>query len=151
MSVETKTNKFEELMSEIKMVKEYDNDPDLSWLKTSYHWQGKKLIIDDSCRYTNEDVAEHGSKTVWCWIEDDHKRLQGFYNGEWHMIGIKASLTVTLNSASGVTREHKIESCGLWGVESDSGPEYFEEVFEEEKQSLIADVHELAAILAPIA
>jgi hypothetical protein len=65
-----------------------------------------------------------------------NKREQAYYSGEWNYIGIKArAIIIVIRMNCGTI--YTLESSGLYGIESDSGEEYLNEVFESEKDSLI--------------
>jgi hypothetical protein len=69
----------------------------------------------------------------------DQARLDAWRNGEWHFVGVRASATIKLpygiNPQCWITSE--LLSPGLWGIESDSGDEYFLQVYQEEREILI--------------
>jgi hypothetical protein len=62
-------------------------------------------------------------------------RKRAFERGQWHYVGIRAR-AMCMIVQSGVGTFINLESPGLWGVESDSGDEYLDEVFREEVASL---------------
>jgi hypothetical protein len=64
-------------------------------------------------------------------------RLAAFNRGDFCFVGIYARYELH-NWKSGVTTA--IRSAGLWGIESDSDANYFQQVFDEERQSLIDDL-----------
>ncbi len=70
----------------------------------------------------------------------DEARLAAWRNDEWHFLGIRARATIRIpygiNPDCWITSE--VLSPGLWGIESDSGDPYFEEVYREERAVLIA-------------
>ncbi len=68
----------------------------------------------------------------------DWKRMEALNSGDWHYIGITA--TVTLTNADGF--EKKISS-DTWGIESDSG-EYLKEVAHEQIEEIRAEVEKYA-------
>ena len=68
----------------------------------------------------------------------DKKRLEAYYNDEWYFIGIQAVAEIRINGIS-----QTISSGGLYGIESDSGDEYLDEVFEEQKEELKDNLLEL--------
>ncbi len=68
----------------------------------------------------------------------DKKRLEAYYNDEWYFVGIQAVAEIRINGIS-----QTISSSGLYGIESDSGDEYFDEVFEEQKEDLKDNLLEL--------
>lgn len=69
----------------------------------------------------------------------DEARLSAWRNDEWHFLGIQARATIKIphgvNPECWITAE--LQSPGLWGIESDSGREYFEEVYRDERALLI--------------
>jgi len=64
-------------------------------------------------------------------------RLAAFNRGDFCFVGVYARYELH-NWQSGVTATFR--SAGLWGIESDSDGTYFQQVFAEERQSLIADL-----------
>jgi hypothetical protein len=70
----------------------------------------------------------------------DEARLKAWRNDEWHFVGIRAKATIKIpygtNPECWITSE--LLSPGLWGIESDSGDEYFEQVYQEELEILIS-------------
>ena len=121
--------------SDFERVEEYDEFPDLSWLETDYHFGNDgELVIEESCRYSQDDVGEYGTRQVLTWIEEDHNRLAR-YGTHWWMIGIRARIKLEIPMGDHWIN-HTVETPGLWGIESDSGEDYFEEVFCNECQVL---------------
>jgi hypothetical protein len=80
--------------------------------------------------------------------EQDEARLTAWRNDEWHFVGIRAKATIRIpygvNPDCWITSEAL--SPGLWGIESDSGAQYFEEVYREERAVLIAMLAALKAL-----
>jgi hypothetical protein len=71
--------------------------------------------------------------------EQDQARLKAWRNDEWHFVGIRAKATIKIPHGSNpecwITSD--LSSPGLWGVESDSGDEYFQQVYQEERDELL--------------
>jgi hypothetical protein len=71
--------------------------------------------------------------------EQDEARLQAWRNDEWYFVGIRARATIKIpyggNPECWITAE--LLSPGLWGIESDSGEEYFEQVYRDERDILL--------------
>jgi len=71
--------------------------------------------------------------------EADEARLAAWRNDEWRFIGIRARVTIKIpyggNPGCWITAE--LLSPGLWGIESDSGGAYFQEVYREERALLL--------------
>jgi hypothetical protein len=69
----------------------------------------------------------------------DEARLAAWRHGDWHFVGVRAKATIKFpcgaNPDCWTTSE--LFSPGLWGIESDSGHAYFEEVYQEERAALI--------------
>lgn len=82
------------------------------------------VIIDECPDYSYLEQEE--------WAD----RLKEYLNDKFYFIGIRARYTHT--DKQGVTVEYT--SAGLWGIESDSDQDYFDEVFEEEKAALIDSI-----------
>ena len=71
--------------------------------------------------------------------EQDDARLKAWRNDEWHFVGIRAKATIKISY--GINAEcwivTELSTPGLWGVESDSGEELFQQVFQEEREILL--------------
>jgi hypothetical protein len=71
--------------------------------------------------------------------EPDEARLKAWRNDEWHFVGIRARATIKIPHGSNlecwITTE--LVSPGLWGIESDSGADYFEQVYQDQRQILL--------------
>ena len=71
--------------------------------------------------------------------EEDEARLKAWRNEEWHFVGIRARATPKIpygiNPQCWITSE--LLSPGLWGIESDSGDDYFQQVYQDERAVLI--------------
>ena len=94
--------------ADIDRIEEPDPHPDLSWL-------------DPDANPAN--------------AEANAERLAAYRAGEWHCIGIRAQAAFLIDLGHGALIQ-TVESPGLWGIESDSDPEYLDQVFAEEAQTL---------------
>ena len=101
--------------ADIERVEEPDPHPDLSWLEPD----------------ANPADAEANAE-----------RLAAYRAGEWHCIGIRAraAFLIGLGQAAMI---QTVESPGLRGIESDSDPDYLDEVFAEEARTLRGILGEL--------
>src|SRR5262249_54603209 len=76
---------------------------------------------------------------------EDDARLAAWRNDEWHFVGVRAKATIKflygVNPDRWITS--KLLSPGLWGIESDSGDAYFQEVYQEEGAILIGMIASL--------
>ena len=91
--------------------------------------------------------------------EDDYQRSESLNRGDWCFMGVYAVATVSRPVPHGFRLE-SLQSGGLWGIESDSGDEYFMEVARDELEDLRAhldafgvdtsdfDIHAAAALEA---
>lgn len=72
------------------------------------------------------------------YLEQDAKRREQYRQGEFDYIGVRAAVELPIPYGKDriITR---IESPGLWGIESDSGEDYFDSVFQEES-AILADM-----------
>lgn len=70
---------------------------------------------------------------------EDEARLTAWRRDEWHFVGIRARAIIKIpygtNPQCWITSE--LLSPGLWGIESDSGDEYFQQVYQEECQIIM--------------
>ena len=125
------TNKTNIRIDRIKIRREIDESPDLSWLESSIDEYGKI----HSCRYTQEELDKHPRRTRR-YIKEDMKRLNS-YGEDWYMIGIvaEAQISYPLNN-NGDRRLEWLSSGGIWGVESDSDESYLKEMEEEQLSEL---------------
>jgi hypothetical protein len=92
-------------------------------------------------RITLDD--DHANADAWGVIDcgdpeyrkEDQKRLASHRAGDWHFVGIRAQARCMI-VRNGVGTFLNIDSPGLWAIESDSGEEYFAEVFRDECEEL---------------
>lgn len=71
--------------------------------------------------------------------ESDYQRMESLQRGDWNFVGITARAQVILSGSL----IQNIRSGGLWGIESDSDEEHFEEV----RQGQLAELgRELEAV-----
>ena len=114
-----------------------DSDPDLSHLG-EYSRTLKPGGIDRAergdagpreLRYFNPGAGDPD------YIERDYARAERYNRGDWCMVGVYAEAEIVVNG-----RTQRVTSAGLWGIESDSGRDYFREVGREETAQLCADL-----------
>lgn len=103
-----------------KMQQIPDSDPDLSYLTQSY-----------------EELADPVERATY--QAQNACRLAAYHKGEWDTVGIRAIAVIEVTRGQMQTA-YTLESAGVWGIESDSGDEYFRQVFEEECAELKADI-----------
>lgn len=91
-----------------------DDDPDLSYLTQFEH---------------STDPEEQK------YYIEDKKRLAD-YGNNWYMVGVQAEARILVPSGMGGYITQKIQSGGLWGIESDSGAEYIKGIRQEQIDEL---------------
>lgn len=72
------------------------------------------------------------------WLEQDDfaDRLAEYRAGDFSFVGVRATALIRVPYGKDFI-ETRISSPGLWGIESDSGQAYFDEVFQEERKTLL--------------
>lgn len=84
-----------------------------------------------------ETLNDEYADTSYLEQEGFEERQRQLHDGHFGFIGIRASCTLRIPTGdANVIILHSFKSPGLWGIESDSGPEYLQEVFETEKTIL---------------
>jgi hypothetical protein len=80
------------------------------------------------------------------WLEQEgmgfEDRLEAYRRGEFGLVGIQAVATIEIPAGDYVIVQ-TVSSPGMWGVESDSGDDYFTELYEQEKETLYEMLREL--------
>lgn len=98
---------------------------------------------DDAANFTartDQEALEH--------LRDHHdegmtiERAREYLRGEWYYVGVQAKACVHI-IRNGTGTYYSFLSPGLWGIENDSGEACLNEVFEEEKDNLRADLEAL--------
>lgn len=121
-------------IEKITVEKILDDCPDISYLETIQDESGNIL---SSCQFTQEEWLENPEQ-VQGYIDANKKRLEEFSKGEVYMVGIRAKVEVSyrINERTEDRRIEHFTSGGLWGIESDSGDDYFKEVQADELADL---------------
>jgi len=70
------------------------------------------------------------------YVRQDYERMKALDNEEFCMIGIQAEARVSYDEGQGNRRLEWFTSSGLWGIESDSGPDYLADVERQELANL---------------
>jgi|GEM_PF-2985906 len=79
------------------------------------------------------------------YIAEDQARLDAWKRGEWHFVFIRARADI-LVVRNGIGTKYSLTSAGVWGIESDSGADYLQTVFEDEKANLLADLKAMGTL-----
>ena len=117
-------------LTAVRIVWDEDINPDLSYLESKIV-NGKVI---GSYNYTQSEYDKDPVQ-VTKWVEQDHQRLRG-YGDTWTTRGCRAEATIKLTVNPKYETIDTIQSGGLWGIESDSTPEYHKEVEAEELECL---------------
>src|SRR6266480_1992579 len=109
-----------------------DENPDLSF----YGEYGNSCTTNNCIDRQERGEREHGTFRYFNpateYGELDYERMEAYNAGWWQMVGIAAEAEIRM--PSGTTQQ--VRSGGLWGIESDSGSDYFNEVAKEELDQL---------------
>lgn len=68
-------------------------------------------------------------------VMEDYRRAESLNRGEWYRVGITAVVTVSYPAGTrqcAIRRMEMMSSAGLWGIDSDSGDSYIQDVIKEE-------------------
>lgn len=108
-------------IASVRLVVTEDSDPDLSWLEP------------DSGRYEGCTPAERAT-----YLAQDAERLAS-YGDSWSSVGISAVATIRFTEDQSVwSVGSEVSTAGLWGIESDSGADEFDEVGSDQLSDLRA-------------
>jgi hypothetical protein len=136
----------------IKIKHVIDDNPDTSYLgeysnhraKFSFDREFLHDINRGEYKYFNPCInplqgkTQKEKKDLFLQAKRDYERMESLNNGNWCYIGIRAEAEININ---GVIQY--ITSGGLYGIESDSGRDYIEEVEKEELKDLKDQLKEL--------
>ena len=89
----------------------------------------------NTTEFTRVEVIDDDPDTSYLGQDGFEDRLASYDNGDFYFIGIQAKTTVSISTGENVIL-HDVVSPGVWGIESDSGEEYLEEVFQDECATL---------------
>ena len=108
-----------------------DEYPDLSFLEQSYS------DVENDAERENMQKA-------------DEARLAAYNRGDWYMRGLFVEARISVPIGGGSFALYTLRSPGLWGVESDCGASYENEVWQEEEHALRAALKEMGAAFAKL-
>jgi len=78
-------------------------------------------------------------------VGQDYKRMEDYNRGEWGMVCVRATIELKIPHGQGFITQ-TITTPGLWGIESDSGEDCFNEIFREECATLEEMLNQLGTI-----
>lgn len=108
-----------------------DEHPDVSFLEQRY-----------------EDIGEPEERER-C-LAADRERLAAYNRGDWHMRGLWVRACISVPIGQGSFTMFHLDSPGLWGVESDCGTEYENEVWSGEEDELKRQMASMAPAFAAL-
>lgn len=89
------------------------------------------------------DKQAHWRNAMRSNAKQDYERMQAYGHDQFTFIGIKAVASIAVPTAPGNATVQQISSGGLWGIESDSGNTYLNEVEHDELNELKTQLVEL--------
>jgi hypothetical protein len=97
----------------------------------------RKLVEDRHCTPTDYLFQDEEYR------EQDEARLEAWRRNEWWFVGLlaEAQIMVVENGTGSI---YEIVSPGLFGIESDSGEDYLNEVYTEECETLCRHIKMMA-------
>ena len=84
--------------------------------------------------YENYKGLEDSEIRKYC--QQDYERMESLNRGDWCFLGLSAESEIVLGNVC-----QTITSGGLWGIESDSGSDYFAEIEQEQLAELREQLH----------
>lgn len=124
---EKKSDNKKPFVDSIRVIRQYDQYPDLSYLEQDYN-----------------DVTDIKEREKY--LQQDKERLESYYNDNWFMMGIYAKTTIHIPLGLigySMTNDFlmiQIKSGGIWGIESDSDDDYI-------KSEIDSQIEEIKKIL----
>jgi hypothetical protein len=106
------------------------------------------MITITKSEFDRELLADDCPDSSYLEQEGFENRLAEFQRGEFGFIGVRAVVELPIPYGKGHILQ-KIESPGLWGIESDSGDDYLDSVFQEEIAILTDMLAELGVKITP--
>jgi len=85
--------------------------------------------VDDNGKLVDGVTSEE----VIRYVKQDYERMEGLNAGAWSFVGIVAEAKLQITQDAPL---QTITSAGLWGIESDSGDDYFNSVADDELAQL---------------
>jgi hypothetical protein len=99
--------------------------------------------------FRRELIPDECPDTSYLEQEGWEDRLTAYRRDEFGFIGVRAIVELKIPSKQGgYWNTQKISSPGLWGIETDSGEDYFDEVFREECEQLAEMLEQMGMVVA---
>lgn len=78
------------------------------------------------------ETPDHSPDASWLEQEGFEERLAAYTAGDFYLVGVQARAEIHIPYGDAFIVSY-VTSPGLWGIESDSDADYFEDVFREEQ------------------
>lgn len=101
-----------------------------------YRWFNPSSNYVNAAGQLTEGVTEADARQ---YIAADYQRMESLQAGRWWFVGVRAIADIEIDGAGRFSKQ-SITSGGLWGIESDSSPDYLAEVGREELADLRAQL-----------
>lgn len=151
---EISQNKAEELYNEVqkpvlmKISVVHCKDPfPQEYLKELEHIYVDKTKTIVRSRKDNRFVQFFGWELVKGYMEQDHLKLQEYYEGKWRVIGIKAVGSIFTEIAPNKLGIVEYTTYGEWGIPSDEDPDRIREIEAEEVLTLLQELKDVGVYL----
>lgn len=85
--------------------------------------------------FVREVVPDPDPDTSYLDQEEWEDRKREYQRGDFGFVGVRAAVNVPIHVGTTIIIQ-RMESPGLWGIEDDSGDDYFDDVFHDEAETL---------------
>lgn len=110
----------------------------------------REIVVDEcpDLSFLEQEWKEEPESERAKILEHQTERLAAFNRGDWHMVGVrcKADILIPHGHNPDCWIMSSMTSPGLWGVESDSGEEYLNEVYQQERAELRGMLESLKSV-----
>lgn len=131
-------------------VREYDESADRPDQMQDGFWPSLDPL---AAGFIGDDPTDvDGTKQASRFLEQQKAaefRMAAFDAGDWNYMGVRARAIIHIPLGGQSFRVLRIESAGLWGIESDCGDDYVSSIFDEQRDSLLAELKTLGAAFGP--
>jgi hypothetical protein len=87
-----------------------------------------------------ETIPDDDPDVSWLEQEGFEDRRETYELGYWYLFGVRLLARITLEHAGRIPETIELRTPGLWGVESDAGEEYLDEIAADELPMLVEDL-----------
>lgn len=103
---------------------------------------------DPAISYLQQDYKEESPEDRRKYLAQDKARLDAYYKGDWHYVGVCCDISIKTETNWAIPTV--IGRSSVWGVESDSGEDYFKELAKDQIAEAWADIERTKKALATI-